>query len=102
MLREHDFLVIAVQERELFIRAGNSQRQTGKTGPGTNIQNTLALEQGRSNQAVKKMCTDHLFAVANRCQVDFAIPALEFVKQCVELLCGSFGQVQLQLFKRRC
>ncbi len=85
MLGKHDFLIIAVEERELAFRMNDRERQARKPGPGANIQNALTLQQRSCDQTVEEVRRDHLFSVPDRRQIDFAIPPFEFVDQRAKL-----------------
>ena len=65
MLRKHDLLVIAVEQREVSLGHSDCERQARKPCARSDIKNGFALKQRRRDKAIDEMRCDHLVRVAD-------------------------------------
>ena len=88
VLHKHSFLQVAIQQGKAARRLDNRERQSRKPRACANIEYACALEQRRHDQAVEQVRGNHLITIADRRQVDFAVPFFELVDQGAELFRG--------------
>jgi hypothetical protein len=81
VLYKTDFLAVGIDEREAPLGVEHRQGQARKTRARANISHRRALQLRMNRQAVQQVMSQHFIAIADRCQVVSAVPALELVEQ---------------------
>lgn len=78
---EADLLAVGVEQREMPLRGGDGERQSGKSRTGADIGDPRALQRVVHAEAVEQVMRQHLPTVADRSEVVRHVPAFEFVQQ---------------------
>jgi hypothetical protein len=90
---ESELLLVAVQQPKAPVRLDDRQRQTGKTGTGSEVQDVLAEEEGRDREAVEQVPRDHFGRIADGGQIVGAVPMRQQIDEVEQTLsCRLVGR----------
>ena len=92
VLYKTDFLAIGVNERKAPPGVEYRQRQARESRAGANISHRRAVQIRMNGKTVEQMMSQHGVAIADRCQVVRAIPALELVEEAHEAFGIRLGE----------
>ena len=92
VLYEADFLAVGVYESKAPPGIDHRQRQARESRAGAHISHGRSEQIGMNGEAVEQMMSQHRIAIADRCQVVGAVPALELIEQAREALGIRLGE----------